>query len=62
MEQQAQLGTPAKRTETVLELTYLVQVSKSIALQPDLQYIVHPNTDPALKDALAFLLRFEISF
>jgi carbohydrate-selective porin OprB len=48
--------------ETVLELTYLVQVSKSIALQPDLQYIVHPNTDPALKDALAFLLRFEISF
>jgi len=62
LEQQAQLGAPAQTSETAIELTYLVQVSKSVAVQPDLQYIVHPNTDPAIKNALAFLLRFEVSF
>ena len=62
MEQQEQLGTPAQRSETAIELTYLAQISKWLAVQPDLQYIVHPNTDPAIKNALAFLLRFEVSF
>jgi porin len=62
IEQQEQLGTPAQRSETTVELTYLVQISKSLAVQPDLQYILHPNTDPAIKNALAFLLRFEVSF
>jgi porin len=62
LQQQQQLGTPAQRSETVVELTYLAQVSKSVAVQPDLQYVIHPNTDPAVKNALAFLLRFEISF
>ena len=62
MEQQEQLGTPAQKSETAFELTYLAQMSKSVAVQPDLQYIVHPNTDPAIRNALAFLLRFEVSF
>jgi len=62
MEQQEQLGTPAQRSETAVELSYLAQISKSVAVQPDLQYIVHPNTDPAIRNALAFLLRFEVSF
>ncbi len=61
-EQQEQLGTPAQRSETAVELSYLAQISKSVAVQPDLQYIVHPNTDPAIRNALAFLLRFEVSF
>src|SRR5262249_49412797 len=60
--QQESLGTPARPSETVVELTYLVQVSKSVAVQPDLQYVVHPNTDPALNNATAFLLRVELSF
>jgi len=62
MEQQEQLGTPAQRSETAVELSFLAQISKSVAVQPDLQYVVHPNTDPALRNALAFLLRFEVSF
>src|SRR5260221_1989584 len=62
MEQQEQLGTPAQRSETAVELSYLTQISKSVAVQPDLQYIVHSNTDPAIRNALAFLLRFEVSF
>lgn len=59
---QEQLGAPAQRSETAVELTYLAQMSKSVAVQPSLQYIVHPNTDQAIKNALAFLLRFEVSF
>jgi len=62
LEQQEQLGTPAQKSETAVELSYLAQISKSVAVQPDLQYIVHPNTDPAIRNALAFLLRFEVSF
>jgi porin len=62
MGQQAQLGTPAQRSEMLIELTYLTQISKSLAVQPDLQYSVHPNTDPAIRNALAFLLRFEVTF
>src|SRR5438445_490194 len=61
-EQQEQLGTPAQRSEAAVELSYLAQISKSVAVQPDLQYIVHPNTDPAIGNALALLLRFEVSF
>ncbi len=55
-------GTPVKRSEVAVEFTYLLQVAKWIALQPDIQYIIHPNTDPSVKDALAFQLRFELSF
>ena len=62
LQQQGQLGTPAQRSETALELTYLAQMSKSVTVQPSLQYIVQPNTDQAIKNALAFLLRFEVSF
>jgi porin len=60
--QQQQLGAPVPASERLAELTYLIQIAKSIALQPDLQYLIHPGTDPSLKNALAFLLRFEVSF
>lgn len=48
-------------TETALELTWLLQVGKHLAVQPDLQYILHPGTDPRRKDALVTALRFELS-
>ena len=62
MEQQAQLGSASLRTETVFELTYIPWISDQLSLQPDVQYIVHPNTDPALENALNLLLRVEITF
>ena len=61
MDQQAALGMPTVRGENTLELTYLAQISRTFAVQPDLQYVIHPNTDPARRNALAFLLRFELS-
>lgn len=53
--------TPALRAEVTLELTYLVQLSPYLGLQPDVQYVVHPNTDPLLDNALAATLRFELA-
>jgi porin len=53
---------PVSDTETALELTYLLQVAQHVALQPDLQYVLRPGTDPARKNALAVALRFELSY
>jgi porin len=61
LDQQRQDALPVTGTETALELTWLLQVGKHLALQPDLQYILHPGTDPRRKDALAAALRFELS-
>jgi porin len=59
--EQQMIGTPALRNETTFEVTYLAQIG-SLAVQPDLQYVVHPNTDPTRRNALAFLLRVQYSF
>jgi porin len=49
-------------SETAVELTYLIQVAPWLVLQPDLQYVIAPNTTPALSNALAFQLRIAASF
>ena len=61
IDSQRQQGSPVRRSEIAIELTYLTQVTPRLALQPDLQYIINPNTDPGIRDALAFMLRFELS-
>lgn len=55
-------GMRARRSEVSFELTYLAQFGAHFALQPDLQFILNPSTDPKLKNALALMLRFEVSF
>jgi porin len=55
-------GLAVASAEKTIELTYLMQLTKWLALQPDLQYIIHPSTDPTIPNALAFQLRFEIAF
>lgn len=59
---QRQDAVPVTGTETTVELTYLLQIGKHLALQPDLQYVLRPGTDATRKDALALALRFELSF
>lgn len=49
------------REETTVELSYLAQATMWLAVQPDLQYVIHPNTNPRVPDALVFTLRFEIA-
>ena len=50
-----------QRSEVTVELTYLAQFGSHMAVQPDLQFVLNPNTNPRIKDAVAFLLRFELS-
>lgn len=60
LRQQA-LTAPASRAESSVELSYLAQVNGWLAVQPDLQYVIHPGTDRSTPDALVFTLRFELS-
>lgn len=59
---QAGLDTTLERHETAIELTYRVQALPWLALQPDLQYIINPGTDPSLDNAWVVGLRFEFSW
>jgi len=67
----AENGSPYKRAlaaggsftesrETNLELTYRAQVTPWLALQPNVQYVINPGTDPTLDDAVVVGLRAEI--
>jgi porin len=59
---QAAQRLPVETAEKSIELTYLTQLNSWLALQPDVQYIINPNTTPAISNALAVQLRFEIMF
>jgi porin len=55
-------GEPTERFEAAIELTYLAQIGSRLALQPDFQYVIHPNTDAMVPNGRAFQLRFEVAF
>lgn len=59
---QNRLGLLTTRTEKAIDFTYLHTVNSHIYIQPDLQYVVHPNTNPRVRNALALQLRFEIGY
>ena len=61
IEAQRDQGIRERRSEVSVELTYLAQFGAHLAVQPDLQFVIHPNTDPRIKNAVAFILRFELS-
>ena len=56
------LGEPALTAETALEVTYLAQIASWLALQLDFQYVIHPNTDPTVRNGRPFQLRLELAF
>jgi porin len=58
----AALGAPVDKHETAVELTYRAQVTPWLAVQPDVQYVINPGADPALKNALVVGLRFEMGW
>jgi len=62
-ERQEQLGTPAQRSETAVELSYLAQISKSVAVQPDLAIHRSSRTRSRRSGARSrSCLGFEVSF
>jgi porin len=60
--QQRQAGQRVDRSEVTLELGYRSPMTSWLNLQPDLQYVFHPNTDPRLANALVTLIRLELAF
>jgi porin len=47
--------------ETSIEASYQYKISESFAVQPDIQYILHPAGSPGARDALLFGLRMVMS-
>ncbi len=54
-------GVVSDHDEIGLEITYRAAVFSWLAVQPTIQYIVNPNTDPQLGDAVMLGVRFEAS-
>ena len=55
-------GGSANTSETEFELTYSDNITPWMSIQPDVQYVVNPGTDPALENALVFGARLAIAF
>ncbi|MBX9897196.1 MAG: carbohydrate porin, partial [Qipengyuania sp.] len=56
------LGIPHESPLTRFGITYRIQLTEYFALQPDVQYVLNPGTDPSISNALAVGLRFELSW
>ena len=56
------LGTPQNTAETNIEASWAFPVNSWLTLQPDLQYVINPNTDPTLQNDLVAGLRAQISW
>jgi porin len=54
-------GSPVERAETDLELFYRAVPARWLTIQPDLQYVIDPNTDPLRSNAVALGLRATIA-
>lgn len=59
---QRMASIPTSNVETTTEFTYLAQITPWLALQPDLQFVRHPDTDPSIRNAWTASLRFELAF
>ena len=54
-------GDPARGSEMALELTYLTRITPWLSLQPVAHYVIHPGTDPGIRNAFALGVRFEVT-
>jgi porin len=57
-----QSGSILDKSEYGLEAYYRDTISPGITVQPDVQYIINPGTDPQLKNAWVIGLRVDINF
>jgi porin len=54
-------GVDVTSGEQAYELTWRIPLGEHLVLQPDVQYVVDPGTDPDIGDALVLILRVELS-
>lgn len=50
---------PTTTAETSIEATYLLQVNPRLAIQPDIQYVIHPGTNPTRANATVVQVHFQ---
>jgi porin len=55
-------GISVTDTERTFELTYLFQTTDHTSVQPDLQYVRHPGTDPSISHAFVVGVHFEVAY
>lgn len=55
-------ATGSEDREIIWELTYRRQINGWLSIQPDIQYVQNPGTDPGVENALVAGARFEVSF
>ncbi len=58
----AAAGGSADSAELGLELTYNDNLTSWLTVQPDVQYVINPGTDPSLDNALVLGSRFAVAF
>jgi len=58
----AQEGLPGASFEAVSELTYSIQMTPAVTLQPDLQYVLHPGGTQQYGNALVAGFRATVTF
>jgi porin len=58
---QNRAGLQPEGAEASIELAYLLKATDWLAIEPDFQYVIHPDTDPKLRSASVVQVQFEIS-
>jgi porin len=59
---QASQGTPVTTAESTIEANYRIELLRGIAVQPDFQYVLNPNTSPDIPNAAVGAVRLELNF
>ncbi len=61
LEVQKAANVETKDAETTFELAYRIELLPGIAMTPDFQYVMYPNSDPKIGNARVVTLRTEIN-
>lgn len=59
---QRQAGQPVDNAEITLEAAHSIFVNSNLIIQPDLQYVINPDTVPGRENALVLGIRLEFNF
>lgn len=62
LEAERRAGRAPADAEVAIELPYLAALTSWLSIEPDLQYVINPNTDSRLHNAFVALVRVELSF
>ena len=62
LDSRRRFGEPGEPFEAANRIDLPRLNASGLALQPDFQYVIHPNTDALVPNGRAFQLRFEVAF